>query len=422
MRPFGSIANAALVLTLACIATPLWVQAAEVAPPTEAPASVTAPGGADGLGPNSVQTQVGEIEATRKKVEPYWPSIPSFDQYGLSLAADYNMLYQQVSSSPGDDSAASGVARFYGTWAPVNPNSANAGKLIFKVEHRHRLGADLAPQALFPTAGVAGLSAVPWSDRKALLTNLYWAQRFANNRFGFVAGVVDSTDYTDVYGLVNPWTDFNNLAFSNNPTIPFPSQGLGAAVHWLFTSNYYVLGGIADANGDPHKPGDFFHSFFDTAEYFKHIEFGQIGSWERRFSDNTHITYWQVDRRKTAGVDDGWGIALSWSHQFGKWLPFFRAGYADGGGPPVDRSISAGTGYALNERGDYLGFGASWGRAPAPSTGGDTQNQYTLETYYRLQFLKHLQITPGVQYIGNPAYNQAKDSLWLFSLRVRATF
>ena len=60
----------------------------------------------------------------------------------------------------------------------------------------------------------------------------------------------------DVYGLANEWTDFSNLAFSTDPTIPAPDQGLGAAALVRITPNYYLLGGLADANGDPSDPGN----------------------------------------------------------------------------------------------------------------------------------------------------------------------
>jgi porin len=88
-------------------------------------------------------------------------------------------------------------------------------------------------------------------DFNPALTNLYWSQRFLDNRLAFVAGVVDVTDYVDVYGLVNVWTDFNSYAFSTNPTIYTPDQGLGAALRVMPTENVYILGDIADANGNP---------------------------------------------------------------------------------------------------------------------------------------------------------------------------
>lgn len=185
----------------------------------------------------------------------------------------------------------------------------------------------------------------------------------------------------------------------------------------MFTPNYYVVASIADANGDPHDPGNFFHSFFDTAEYFKHIEFGRISSWEKRFADNVHITFWQADAREQARVSEDKGVAVSWSQSIDKWLPFLRGGYADHGVSVLKKSVSAGTGYALNERGDYVGIGVNWGRAAASNI-----DQFTIETYYKLQVFERLLIAPDVQYIINPANLPSKDNLWLLAVKIRLTF
>jgi len=338
--------------------------------------------------------------------------------HGLSLGADYNALYQHASRSPGDDDAAGNVFRLYGNWTLVNRGANDRGSLVFKSEYRGRLGTSIAPQALGPTVGYAGLTSVPFSDAGGVLTNLYWTQSFSNNRFALIAGVVDVTDYLDVYALVNPWTDFNNLSFSTNPTIPAPNQGLGAAFRWSFTPNYYAVAGLADANGDPHDPGDFFKSFFDVQEYFYHAEVGWIESWNKRYSDNVHVAVWGQDPRDAAGVDRGKGITFSASRSLNeRWIPFFRAGYSDGGGAIVDRAISTGVGYKLSGRDDFVGFGAGWARAP-----GSDENQYTFEAYYRWQPVKHLQIVPDIQYIVNPANSPSTSSLWVVGLRLRAAF
>ena len=374
-------------------------------------------------GPSSVPSQLDTIDEARKKSGRGWPTFPSLDQYGLSLGADLQVLYQHATESPAKNDAAGGVARFFGQWTPFRSGAVDPGALVFKAEDRRRLGTDIAPQALAPTIGSAGLTAVPWSNAGGILTNLYWYQKFLDNRFSVLGGIIDVTDFVDVYGLINPWTEFNNYAFSTNPTIPVPSQGLGGAARWSITTNIYIHGGIADANGDPSDPGDSIDSFFDTREYFKHVEVGWVGSWEQRFADNAHITAWQVDARQQAGVDSGWGTALSFSRLISdQWLPFVRAGYSDGGGASYERVISAGLGYQLDERDDYVGVGASWGRPPTGTTSGNAIDQYTLEAYYRLQLFNHLQIAPSVQYIIDPAYNQAIDDLWVLGLRVRATF
>lgn len=240
---------------------------------------------------------------------------------------------------------------------------------------------------------------------------------------GFVAGVLDTTDYVDVYGLVNPWTDFSNLAFSTDPTIPAPNQGLGAAIAVMATDNLYVLGGIADANGDPTDPGDSINSFFSDAEFFTHIEVGWIGSWERRYSDNIHLTAWHADERKQAQVPNGWGVAFSFSRLFADtWEPFFRAGYSEDGGALWERSVSAGFGYYPGKKSNVLGVGLNWSRPSEEVFGPGLDDQYTAEIYYRFQLLKVLTLTPDVQLLINPALNPEEDRLWVFGLRARLAF
>ncbi len=341
--------------------------------------------------------------------------------HGITYGLDYNVLYQYATPSSGESNAAGGVFRVYGSWAPTISGS-HPSSLVIKVENRHSLGTEIAPQQLADEVGYAGLTAVTFSDAGSLLTNLYWTQNFSNNNFAYIVGHVDTTDYVDVYGLVNIWTEFNNLAFTTNPTIPAPDQGLGGALRWTIKNHYYVLAGLADANADPGKPFEGFDSFFDDHEYFKHIEFGWVGSWEQRFDDNIHLTLWHVDERTETGVPDGWGSAFSFSREFGKWLPFLRLGYGDGGGAILDRSISTGFGYSPGHGSDRFGLGVSWGRPNQEICGTNASDQYTIETYYRLQLLKHLQVTPDVELLLNPALNPDKDQVWIFSLRARLAF
>lgn len=345
------------------------------------------------------------------------------ESYGFAFGFDYNALYQAATESLGEDTAAGGVFRLFGNWTLVGRGTKNMGTLVYKVENRHRLGTDIVPKELGFETGYVGLTAVPFSDIGWALTNLYWDQQLLDNRVAFVAGVVDTTDYVDVYGLFNPWTDFSNLAFSTDPTIPAPNQGLGAAVRVMATDNVYILGGIADANGDPTNPGDSINSFFSRAEFFTHIEVGWIASWERRFSDNIHLTAWHVDEREQAQVPNGWGVAFSFSRLFAdKWEPFFRAGYAEDGGALWERSVSVGLGYHTRKESDVLGFGFNWSRPSSETFGPGLDDQYTAEIFYRFQLLKILTITPDVQLVFNPALNPDKDMIAIFGIRGRISF
>ena len=420
-----------LLMLVAVWLLPAKAQSAEAktrSDDTEAPAQGN---GSTLVGPSSVP---GQIDKDRKakgvvSIRPYLLERYSGfkkrveEEYGFSFGFDYNALFQAATYSLGEDTAAGGVFRAYGQWTLVGKDSENMGKLVYKVENRHTLGTDIPPKDLGFETGYAGLTAVPFSDIGWALTNLYWDQHLMNNRVGFVAGVVDTTDYVDVYGLVSPWTDFSNLAFSTDPTIPAPNQGLGAAIGVMATDNLYVLGGIADANGDPTDIGNSINSFFSVAEFFTHIEVGWISSWERRFSDNIHLTAWHADEREQAQVPNGWGVALSLGWLFADtWEPFFRAGYARDGGAMWERSISVGLGYHTRKKSNVLGLGLNWSRPNENTFGPGLHDQYTAEIYYRFQLLKVLTITPDVQLVFNPALNPDKDMIAVFGIRARISF
>ena len=376
-------------------------------------------------GPSSVEGMITRDDTVKRSIfKPYRDFKARLkEKHGLKFGADYNALFQVATESPGEDTAAGGVLRFFGHWTLVGRNSGNTGALVYKVENRHRLGTDIAPQDLGFEVGYVGITAVPFSDIDWALTNLFWEQLLFNRRLGFVAGVVDVTDYVDTYSFINPWSDFLNLAFSNGPTMPAPSQGLGLAASYLMADHIYVVGGLADTNGDPTDPGDSFDSFFDTAEYFSHLEIGWIPSIEQRYTDNIHLTAWHIDAREAAAVPSGWGLAFSWNRLFNDtWEPFIRIGYADDGGALWEQSASIGCGYHIPERNDMIGLGLSWGKPSERSFGPGLDAQYTAELFYRFQLMELITLTPDMQLLINPAINPDEDLIAVFGIRARLNF
>ena len=63
------------------------------------------------------------------------------ENLGLSLGLDYQTLMQRVTDSPGEDGATGTIFRGYGSWTLLGRDSDYSGSLVFKVEHRQRLGA-----------------------------------------------------------------------------------------------------------------------------------------------------------------------------------------------------------------------------------------------------------------------------------------
>ncbi len=363
------------------------------------------------LAATSDQQDLGGVQAYRD-----WKN--GFEnRVGLTFGLEEMAQYLGTDSDLTPSDAASNVFRLFGTWTASGRGTPYAGALVFKIENRSAFGSHLSPQALGPSLGYAGLFSSTFSDAGWLLTNLYWRQVFADGRGSFVIGQVDVTDYIDINNLANPWTAFTNLAFEQLPTVPAPSQGLGAALQWRLSDSWAILAGFADANADPADPVGSARTLFDTGETFKHFGIGWAPDWDNRYDQSVQLTFWQIDQRMQAGVPGGYGVSFLASGRQDAWRPFFRAGYAKDGGTLLDRSISVGTGYDARDGKDLAGVGVNWGRAP-----GNSRNQFTMEAFYRWDVTDFFQITPSVQLVTNPANDPTTENMVVLGLRVRAHF
>ncbi len=327
---------------------------------------------------------------------------------GFRFNIDYLALGQTTDADLGAGEAASGIARFYGSW-----QATEQGALTFKVEHRHSY-TDVAPQFLGLDGGALSITGTAFNDNGLLLTNLFWNQRAADGSWTLQFGQIDVTDFVDIYGLVSPYSGFQNLSFNTNPTINTPNQGLGIAGGVRLGSNFYAVGSIADANADPSDPN---FDVFSDGDLFKSLEFGYTSDFDRIYLDNIHLTLWHADAAEDGSRAEDYGGAFSaaWFVE-NKWMPFFRAGASKGTAALYERSVSAGLGY-YGRNTDLAGLGLNWAEAR-----GIDGSQFTLEAFYRFSISPGFQITPSIQYISNPLLNPDQSSIALFGLRTRIVF
>ena len=154
-------------------------------------------------GPNAVPNQIqSDVESTERvegtDVGERWGDWKSNLQteYGLGLGFDYTGVYLNASDTVpgGEDEAAAGMLRFYGSWDLIGRESGNTGTFIWKVEHRHDYG-DTPPSPLWAATdlGYVGLENPPFSDQGPRTTNFYWRQRFNTGRQSIVVGFLDVT-------------------------------------------------------------------------------------------------------------------------------------------------------------------------------------------------------------------------------------
>ena len=414
----------------------LAIQPGIAGEPTNSPQpvpTVAAESTATGFGgPDAVQNQLEDNARSKdsltglSELEKYfsWKERLKED-HGFSFTLDYTAgIFGASETLPGADYGSSGAVRFYGSWDLVGRDTGNTGSFIWKVENRHRLS-EAPVSAVASQAGYAGSILGPLSNIGNRLTNLYWKQNLNQGRVEIIAGLIDTTDWVDLYALASPWTGFSNYAMATGgASIGVPDDGaLGAYVNAMITDNVYVIAGLADANADSTDPFEGFDTFFSDHEYFKSVELGWTSSQERFYFDNTHITAWHVDEREDAGVSDGWGVNFSYAHAIGnKWTPFLRAGYADDGGTLLQKTVSAGLGYHLKDDVSLIGFGANWGQPNEDTFGSGLHDQYSFELFSRFQVTQNLQVTPDIQMIINPALNPDEDTVWIGGVRARISF
>lgn len=383
-------------------------------------------------GPSSVSDRLKE-DAQQKDsltglslMQEYWNWKERIQKdHGLSFSLDYTAGFVGATNTLNDeDFFSGGVARFFGSWDLIGRESGNTGTFVWKVEHRHKYS-DIPPNGVASEIGLAGVTNPTLSDIGTRLTNLFWKQNLSQGRVEVIAGMIDTTDWVDIYALASPWTGFSNFVFATGgASIPVPDDAaIGAYVNAMLTEKLYVIGGLADANADSTDPFNGFDTFFDDHEYFKTIEVGWTTAPDRFYLDNTHLTFWHADEREEVGISDGWGVNFSFSHSFAeKWMPFVRGGYADDGGSLLQKSLSTGLGYHWGENNSLLGLGVNWGQPNEDTFGPDLDDQYTGELFCRLQVTQNIQITPDIQYIKNPALNPEENDSWIFGIRTRIIF
>jgi len=342
------------------------------------------------------------------------------DDHGFAFSGHYAIAGQGINNTVDDGSASgsSGVLRLTGIWELVDRGTDESGSLVITLDHRHAYNKP-APANLAGEAGYVGITNTFFNDIGFAVINLNWQQRLNDGDTGIIAGRYDPNDYMNILGSVNPWTLFTNLTVQLDGSIALPdsSWGIGAG-HWM-NEQWYVLGGINDANGAATDDLKFFDG---GAEFFTYAHVGWSPSKAERYYSNVHLMIWNVDKREDAGVDAAKGIAFAANWTFEKtWMPFMRLGYSEGNSPIYNRSATLGLIRKFHYRSDVAGIAVSWGELPSdPALVSD--EQVTTEAFWQIQFARNLEITPNIQYLKDPAFNPTHSESWTAGVRMLLTF
>ena len=350
------------------------------------------------------------------------------ERTGIQFNVNYNAAYTTASAAieDGDPTwAASGFLEMSAGWTLLGSESGNTGTLFVKLGDRHSIGSDRVPMFLGLATGYYGLPATGFGEYTFRTVELHWTQSLMDQRLQFAVGKLDPTNYFNFHGLIVPWRHFMGYGSSVSGTVNWPDPGWGAVFSIRPTEQLYIMAGLHDPKGDELQDG----SFFDAGEViwdgdlFKAVEVGWVPTFAERYFKKISLMYWQADAYETdagttSAAGEGWAASAHWFFNE-TWAPYLRYAWSDGMGFNAfyDRQLQVGVG-RLARNYDMLGLSASWSAVNIP----DADDQYTLEAFYRFVRSLHFEITPNLQFVGQPTLNVNEDWMTYFSIRTRMTF
>jgi len=381
----------------------------------------------------------------------------SLENLGIDLGLSTTHIYQ--ANTKGGLSTHNHKGRYTGRW---DVEFTFDGQKILSLENsmfylhgrsswKHQGGTDpLSVGSYF------GVNTNAYGSREFDIVELWYQQGFANNKFQLRIGKIDLTGGFECKGCCvsfdgsryanDETTQFMNGALVNNPTIPFPDEGLGIVGFYNPIEWWYISAGIADAQSDFRETG-FTTTFHDEDYFFGIAETGfvtEIDSANGPLTGAYRFGMWYDPQPKTNSDDaddseklyrDDTGYYLSFDqmvykensqHQDTQGLGmFFRYGYAPSKTNDLTNFVSAGVQYQGLLEGrddDVLGFGFARGFFSELSKETYTQDGETVyEIYYNAQLLPYANITPSLQYITHPGGVSTPNAVVL-AVRVHIVF
>lgn len=287
-----------------------------------------------------------------------------------------------------------------------------------------------------------GANADAIGNRSLDIVELFYDVSLADS-LGLTVGKIDFSGFFDASAYANDEaSQFLNGALVNNPTIPFPDYSLGVILTYNLSDNWYLTGGVADAQADGRETG--FNTAFHDKDYFFYIlETGVTTAKESANGDLEGVYRFGVwnDPQPKAHSDatkeyrDDIGFYASADQMLSKENNdpedtqglgvFFRYGYAEDKRNDMEHFYSFGAQYQGLIEGrdnDVLGMGFANGQfSEKASTTYTKDHEGVIEAYYSIEVSETIHLTPDVQYVINSGGVNTSDAL-LAGLRLQVDF
>lgn len=353
-----------------------------------------------------------------------------YNEHGFAFAGFHSSLFQVASDTKPDfdNTGLATIAALYGTWNAVKHDDPSAGQIGFGVEVRWGYGNLLTPVELGQQAiGSATGTADPYgsTDPMFILRDFYWRGGSEEQGWGYRVGKITVDRMLGSSQYANAISTFFPVGSQGAPSIAYPDSALGAAIGFYPSERFRFGAVIADAHGDRSNFGDITKgNFFKAAELQAKL-----------FPLNEDAGFSTLSLWHTDGVDDpemakggstgeeGWGLFVKHEQQLtkdGDNIAVFRYGRAFDDAAVYKEQGSVRyikSNVALKD--DMFGIAASYVK---PVYNPMERDEWSIDTFYRVNLFKNVETSVGYQMIFNPAYNSSVDRTSVYSFRITQTF
>lgn len=336
---------------------------------------------------------------------------------GPKILGLYSPIWQ-TGTQPGVDDLLSQSLNIYTEWELLHREGNEGTLYAFYLHESDSLGN--SAQQFADAIGTTILPNDDVGDATNALAHFAWTQKLLDGNVELSVGqlalkiMVDQNDYAG-------WDRVSFIAgpLSGNQVRNFPIAALGVDTTIHLTDALQVSMIVADADGYPFYPD--FKSFGRRFVYIPGFVYTpEIGGWGK---GRYEVNFSHIERTERFG---GRGPSSSvWLFSFQQELSpklaaFGRCGTGDGKRTAVQHSLAAGLVFTqfLGCNNDWLGVGFIW-QDPTDAT---RREDYGMETFWRMQMTKNIQLTPDLQLFFDPSRSPTGDTEAAFGLRLGVDF
>lgn len=322
----------------------------------------------------------------RKKQLDWW------NRHRVEFTLTYDVVAQAYNDRDVSVNGTAGDFSLSGRWLIAGEKFRKPIYLTFRLRDR-RAYSEYAPSEIRGQTDLLWGTVNGFTNAGFQVPDLYLDQRLFDDKMALRYGQFSIDNFVDKHALRSAKRFFLNQAFSDNPTVNFPSYGAGLTAYLKPDSRWEFTAGISNIQGvEGEEQVDF---RLDSDALFGTVQaaynFKGIGDRDIRLQ----VMGWGGDENSVDEYDGGTGMSVTLEHGGRDEHETWVVRYGQNSGEPTNTDTLAFAGYGREIRGfDNLGIGIGSGRSSTTS-----KWQTVFETYYRWQVTKELVITPDLQMI-----------------------